>query len=267
MDQTGQLIHTIHCHSISPNTSLFSKVTARPCREKGFKSEVIDVVLVTLERRRALTSCALITTAAPNRAFRAHISQLRRRVTVRRAFSSAIMWRPIKAHAFTVSAGMQGPSSTTFPRVQKRTNTSPLRFVPHLWHRASLGRRSLKTTTAPLSPSPSLPPPWPFWLKPFPVQTFAVVFPLTSFSGFDLSKCLQLSFVVSHLFSWRVLAMGQTCLYLVHQLLLSVLLMVPALISTKWLITHMTHNSKRFEIFCHHSCRDSKTWTNTQDHL
>ena len=28
--------------------------------------------------------------------------------------------------------------------------------------------------------------------------------PLTSFSGFDLSKCLQLSFVVSHLFSWSV---------------------------------------------------------------
>ena len=43
--------------------------------------------------------------------------------------------------------------------------------------------------------------------------------------------------------------------------------MVPALISTEWLITRMTHNSKRFEIFCFHSCRDSKTWTNTQDHL
>ena len=57
--------------------------------------------------------------------------------------------------------------------------------------------------------------------------------------------------------------MGQTCLYLVHQLLLriSVLLMVPALISTKWLITHMTHNSKRFEIFWYHSCRDSKRQT------
>ena len=43
--------------------------------------------------------------------------------------------------------------------------------------------------------------------------------------------------------------------------------MVPALISTEWLITHMTDNSKRVEIFCYHSCRDSKTWTNTQDHL
>ena len=71
--------------------------------------------------------------AAANRASWAaippHISQLRRRVTVRRAFSSAIMWRPIKAHAFTVSAGMQGPRSNTFPRVQIRTNTSPQRFV------------------------------------------------------------------------------------------------------------------------------------------
>ena len=63
--------------------------------------------------------------------------------------------------------------------------------------------------------------------------------------------------------------MGQTCFFPVHQLLLRilVLLMVPALISTECLITHMTHNSKRFEIFCYHSCRDSKTWTNTQDHL
>ena len=43
--------------------------------------------------------------------------------------------------------------------------------------------------------------------------------------------------------------------------------MVLALISTEWLITHMTHNSKGFEIFCYHSCRDWKTWTNTQDHL
>ena len=236
-DQTGQLIHSVHSHSISPNTSLSSKVTARPCWGKGFKSEVIDVVLVILKRRRALTSCALITTAAPNRAFRAailsHISQLRRRVTVRRAFSSAIMWRPIKAHAFTVSAGMQGANSTTFPRVPTRTNTSPQRFVPHLWHHASLGRKSLKTTTPsplPLFPSPSLPPPKPFWLKPFPVQTFAVAFPLTSLSGFDLSKCLQLSFVVSHMFSWCVLAMGQTCFFLGHQLLLriSVLLTIPA---------------------------------------
>ena len=147
-----------HSHTISPNTSLSSKVTARPCREKGFfvvtipeqescsgtvktakevssanlsslnthpsflgikcpllcgslmppvlapnpprketphhltnlpndfKSEVIDVVLVIFKRRRAFTSCPLIATAAPNRAFWVaippHVSQLRTRVTV-----------------------------------------------------------------------------------------------------------------------------------------------------------------------------------------
>ena len=65
-DQTGQLIHTIHCHSIFPNTSLSSKVIARPCWEKDLKSEVIDVVLVILKRRRALTSCELITISCSN---------------------------------------------------------------------------------------------------------------------------------------------------------------------------------------------------------
>ena len=132
---------TTHSHTISPNTSLSSKVTARPCWEKGFfavtipeqescsgtvktakevssanlsslnthpsflgikrpmpcgsltppvlapnpprketplhltnlpndfKSEVIDVVLVIFKRRRALTSCPLIATAAPNSGF------------------------------------------------------------------------------------------------------------------------------------------------------------------------------------------------------
>ena len=43
-----------------------------------------------------------------------------------------------------------------------------------------------------------------FWLKPFPARTCAVFFPFTSSSGFVLSKCLQTSFVVSHLFSWHV---------------------------------------------------------------
>ena len=43
-----------------------------------------------------------------------------------------------------------------------------------------------------------------FGLKPFPVRTCAVFFPFTSFSGFVLCKCLQPSFVVSHLFSWHV---------------------------------------------------------------
>ena len=43
-----------------------------------------------------------------------------------------------------------------------------------------------------------------FWLKPFPARTCAVFFPFTSSSVFVLSKCLQPSFVVSHLFSWHV---------------------------------------------------------------
>ena len=60
-----------------------------------------------------------------------------------------------------------------------------------------------------------VPDPWPFWLKPFPVRTCAVVFScVTSFSGFVLSKCLQPSFVVHHLLSWRVLMMGPMCLSL-----------------------------------------------------
>ena len=41
-----------------------------------------------------------------------------------------------------------------------------------------------------------------------------------AFLGFVLSKCLQPSFVVSHLFSWRVLTMDQTCQYLLNQSLL-----------------------------------------------
>ena len=257
-----------------PNTTLSSKVTARPCWEKDFQE-------------RGYRRCA----RNPRKKTCPHFLPSHRHRCCKQGFLGSHTSTHLSAqekshrpkgillshhvetdqHAFTVSAGMQGPSPTTFPRVQIRTNTSPQRFVPHLWHHAwalSAGSH-WKPRLPPLSPSPSLPPPKPFWLKPFPVQTFAVVFPLTSFSGFDLSMCLQLSFVVSHLFSWRVVPMGQTCLYLVHQLLLriSVLRMVPTLISTEWLITHMTHNSKRFEMFCHHSCRDSKTWTNTQDHL
>ena len=77
--------------------------------------------------------------------------------------------------------------------------------------------------------------PWPFWLKPFPVQTCAVFFPFTSVSGFVLSKCLHPSFVVSHLFSWQVLMMGPMCLFLLClvPLRIMVLLMVLALISTR----------------------------------
>ena len=43
------------------------------------------------------------------------------------------------------------------------------------------------------------------------------VIPVTSFSGFVLSKCLQPSFVVLHLFSWHVRATEQMCLHLGHQ--------------------------------------------------
>ena len=49
-----------------------------------------------------------------------------------------------------------------------------------------------------------------------------VLFPFTSFSGFVLSKCLQPSFVVLHLFSWHVRATEQMCLHLRHQPLLRI---------------------------------------------
>ena len=56
---------------------------------------------------------------------------------------------------------------------------------------------------------------------------------VTSFSGFVLSKFLQPSFVVSHLFSWRVLTMGLKCLSLLN--LVHLRIMVPVLASTAWL--------------------------------
>ena len=94
------------------------------------------------------------------------------------------------------------------------------------------------------------------------------VFPFTSFSGFVLSKCLQLSFVVSHLFSWHVRAMEQMCQYLCYQPLLriSVLLMVLFLTlkgqdtaPVRWRrkSTKCSYKSQS----CHHPCRvnpDSK---------
>ena len=66
-----------------------------------------------------------------------------------------------------------------------------------------------------------------------------------------LSKCLQKDFVVSHLFSLRVLMMDQTCQYLLCQprLRFLVLLMLPALISTESVITHSMHGSKSSEMF------------------
>ena len=71
---------------------------------------------------------------------------------------------------------------------------------------------------------------WSGYAKPFPVQTCAVFFLLTSVSGFVLSKFLQPSFVVSHLFSWQVLMMGPMRLSLLClvPLRIRVLLMVLA---------------------------------------
>ena len=59
-----------------------------------------------------------------------------------------------------------------------------------------------------------------------------VFFPFTSFSAFDLIKCLQPSFVVSHLFPRHVLAMEQTCRYLLYQLLLRFLVLLTVLFLT-----------------------------------
>ena len=49
------------------------------------------------------------------------------------------------------------------------------------------------------------------------------VFLFTSFSGFVLCKCLQPSFVVSHLFSWQVLMMGPMCVSLLCLVLLRIM--------------------------------------------
>ena len=49
--------------------------------------------------------------------------------------------------------------------------------------------------------------------EPFPVRTCKVFFPFTSPPGVALSKCLQTSFVVSHLFSKHVRAMERMCLF------------------------------------------------------
>ena len=62
-------------------------------------------------------------------------------------------------HAFTVWAGMQGPKSTTFPRVQIRTNTSPQRFVSLSGTMPLSAGSHWKLRLPHLSPSPSLPPP------------------------------------------------------------------------------------------------------------
>ena len=87
---------------------------------------------------------------------------------------------------------------------------------------------------------------------------------VTSFSGFVLSKCLQPSFVASHLFSWRVLTMGLKCLSLLNlvHLRIMVLLTVPVLISTEWAPAHLIHSSKSSEVCCYHSRVDLQSSTN-----
>ena len=75
---------------------------------------------------------------------------------------------------------------------------------------------------------------------PFPVRTCTMFFPFTSASGFALSKCLQLSFVVSHLFSWHVRVMERMCLFLPYLSPLRIWVLLTALFLTsrilnKWL--------------------------------
>ena len=103
--------HLLTCHKKSPLPcgSLMPPVRApNPLRKKETTSpdqfcptttsEVIDVVLLILKMK---TYPHFLPTADPKKS-----------LSDRRAFSSAIMCRPIKAHAFTVSAEMQDPNST-----------------------------------------------------------------------------------------------------------------------------------------------------------
>ena len=180
---------TTHSHTIAPNTSLFSKVTARPCWEKRFlcydnsrtrellwhcenseRGEFCEFELTQhasviswhkkamamwqlnatrpssqSSKKRDTTSLDQFAQRLQERGYRRCARNLQKKTcphflptqchrckqgffgqpylymslssgeespSNRRAFSSAIMWRPIKAHAFTVSAGMHGPSST-----------------------------------------------------------------------------------------------------------------------------------------------------------
>ena len=76
---------------------------------------IIDIVLVILKGGRTFTSCPLSAVATPNRAFSgSHTSACLKsgeESLSDRAIASAIMCRPGKAHAFTVSAQMQGLNS------------------------------------------------------------------------------------------------------------------------------------------------------------
>ena len=69
---------------------------------------------------------------------------------------------------------------------------------------------------------------------------------VTTFSGFCLVQVSTTEFVVSHVFSWRVLTMGLKCLSLVNlvHLRITVLPMVPVLASTEWAPVHLMHSTK-----------------------
>ena len=94
---------------------------------------------------------------------------------------------------------------------------------------------------------------------------FRGVFPVHELFWFFLSKCLQLNFVVSHLFSWKILMMGPMRLFLLClvPLLFMVLLMVVALIPTEWVTAQSMHSSESSEICCYHSRVDSQILTTT----
>ena len=78
-------------------------------------------MLVILEKRSIPTSRPLV--AAPHRPY-FHMSPKSgdRSLFDQRAFSSAVMWAPIKAHAFTVTAEMQGPPALSSKRKRRRAH-------------------------------------------------------------------------------------------------------------------------------------------------
>ena len=88
---------------------------------------------------------------------------------------------------------------------------------------------------------------------------------VTRFSGFVLSKSLQPSFEVSHLFSWQVLMLGPMCrsLLCLVTLRILVLLVVPVVISAEWVTAQLMHNAKSSDIYCYPSRVDSQISTTT----
>ena len=95
-----------------------------------------------------------------------------------------------------------------------------------------------------------------------------MLFPFTSASGFALSKCLQPSFVVSHLFSWHVRAMERMCQFLRYLPPLRKRVLLTALFLTSkeqdTVPVRLRRKSTKYSYklrSCHYSCRaypDSK---------